>query len=535
MKNNRFNYIRKILSPCVVLSAIAGAATGILISLFKFCSSWVISYSADIYAFVRLNVKYLPLLLFGAAFIGGICALVLKFAPNCKGGGIPTAVAELRGFIKFSWVKNIFILFPSAMLTYIGGVPLGNEGPSVQMGTAVGRGTVKIFSKKNPAWDRYIMTGGACAGFAAATGAPLTGILFAIEEAHRRFSPLLFIAAATAVCTGSAVGQICCKILGIDFAFLDISINTVLSISYIWLPIVIGLVCGGCAVLFTKFYYIIKNFLDNTLKSVSFSIKVILIFVLTAIIGFMLDDCISSGHSLIHELMGGNGIPYMLIIVLLIRAVLLLLTNNVGVTGGLFVPTLTFGAIIGAVLAWCFEKMGVIDTNYHSLMIVIGMVSFLGAASRTPLTAISFAIEAMCGMSNIIFVVIGVTVSFLVIETLGVTAFNDTVIESKIKAEHAGKTPHVIDSNLTVGEGAFVIGKEVRDILWPPTCTVLSVIKNGNSTDGTMLCGDVLHVHYLTYSPNDTARDLFALVGEQNNDTEISMRVEDENEKVPEI
>ncbi len=166
-----------------------------------------------------------------------------------------------------------------------------------------------------------------------------------------------------------------------------------------------------------------------------------LIFVLTAIIGYMLDDCISSGHSLIHELLEGNGIPYILIMVMLIRAVLLLFANNAGITGGLFVPTLTFGAIIGAVLAWCFESVGAIDVKYHSIMIVIGMVAFLAVSSRTPLTAISFAIETMCGMNNIIFVVIGVTVLFLVIETLGVIAFNDTVIESKISAEHFGKKP----------------------------------------------------------------------------------------------
>lgn len=534
MKNNRVNYIRKILSPCVVLSAIAGTATGVLISLFKFCSSLVISYSEDIYSFVRENVRYLPLLLIGAALIGIISALILKFAPNCKGGGIPTAIAELRGAIKFSWIKNIFVLFPSAMLTYLCGVPLGNEGPSVQMGTAVGRGTVKILSKKVPAWDRYIMTGGACAGFAAATGAPLTGILFAFEEAHRRFSPLLFTVAATAVCTGSVTARACCKFLRIDFSFLNISIPATLPVQYIWIPAVIGLVCGICAVLFTKFYYIIKNFLDVTLKEIPFTIKIVLIFVLTAIIGYMLDDCISSGHSLIHELLEGNGIPHILIIVLLMRAILLLLANNAGITGGLFVPTLTFGAIISAVIAWCFESVGAVDTKYHSLMIVIGMVAFLAAASRTPLTAISFALETMCGMNNIIFVVIGVTVSFLVIETLGVTAFNDTVIESKIKAEHSQKTPHVIDSNLTVGEGAFVIGKEIRDILWPPTCTVLSVIKNNKNADTTIAYGDILHVHYLTYSPKDTADSLFDLVGKQTSDIQISMRLEHENENVPE-
>ena len=71
-----------------------------------------------------------------------------------------------------------------SLLSFLMGVPLGNEGPSVQIGTAVGRGTTRIALRKRFAWDRYSMTGGACAGFAVATGAPISGILFAVEEAH---------------------------------------------------------------------------------------------------------------------------------------------------------------------------------------------------------------------------------------------------------------------------------------------------------------------------------------------------------------
>ncbi len=85
-----------------------------------------------------------------------------------------------------------------------------------------------------------------------------------------------------------------------------------------------------------------------------------------------------------------------------------------------------------------------------------------------------------------------------------------------------------------MGEVAFVIGKKIRDILWPPTCTVLSVIKSNKDSDSTMAQRDILHVHYLTYSPKDTADSLFDLVGEQTSDIEISMRFGHENESVPE-
>ena len=74
----------------------------------------------------------------------------------------------------------------NSYIAFFTGLPLGNEGPSVLIGTALGRGTNNLFNR-TPAWDRYVMTGGAAAGFAVATGAPATGIIFALEEVHKRF------------------------------------------------------------------------------------------------------------------------------------------------------------------------------------------------------------------------------------------------------------------------------------------------------------------------------------------------------------
>ncbi|MBO5126537.1 MAG: chloride channel protein, partial [Clostridia bacterium] len=178
MHNSRLTYIKNILLPCLLFSGIAGAGTGVLIFLFKLCAGAVIDLSGDLYASVRETPAFLPLLIGGAALLGLAASVILRKIPDCRGGGIPTAIAIVKGLIPFHWVKSIVFVFTSAMLTYLCGVPLGNEGPSVQMGTAVGRGIVR----KYPAWNRYIMTGGACAGFAAATGSPLTGILFAFEE-----------------------------------------------------------------------------------------------------------------------------------------------------------------------------------------------------------------------------------------------------------------------------------------------------------------------------------------------------------------
>ncbi len=536
MTFKRWNYIKNILFPCLFFSVITGVFTGGVIFLFKLVSTYIIGLSGELYAFVRNEPFYLPLMLTAAGVLGLLSALILKLAPNCRGGGIPTSVALLRGLIRFDWIKSLFLLFISANLSYLGGVPLGNEGPSVQMGTAVGRGTVSVFAKRHRAWDRYIMTGGACAGFAAATGAPLSGIFFAFEEAHRRFTPMIFMVASMTVVAGTVTSRILCTLAEIPVTMFDLSVSQVMPTKLLWTALLVGLVCGVVAILFTKGYRAVGTLLKGKLERLPFTVKVIAVFVLVAIIGFAADAAIGSGHHLTESLLQGNGVWYWLLIIFCVRAILLIFANQIGVSGGLFVPTLSFGAILGAVCAKSLIALGAPITPYYMILVIIGMVAFLGAASRTPLMAIAFSLEALCGLSNILPITLGVTVAYLVIEVMGVPAFSDTVIETKVEQEHQGKPAQIINTYLTVGDDAFVVGKEIRDILWPPTCVVLSIDKRHEHGHGGygIGAGDVLHIHYQTHDPKQTLAELEALVGEQKNNVQFHMHLGDESHQVPE-
>ena len=538
MQNNHTNYIKNILLPCLLFSGITGILTALLIFAFRTAASAAIEASSALFAYVRTNPRLIPLLLGGAILIGLFAALILRVAPNCRGGGIPTAVAILRGRISFYWLKSILLLFPSAILSFLGGMPLGNEGPSVQMGTAVGRGTVRCFAKKNRAWDRYIMTGGACAGFSAATGAPITGILFAVEEAHQRFSPMIFMAASMSVISSSAFMQLLCDLTGTSTKLFNLTIDTVLPLRFIWVALTVGVICGICAILFTKFYSLGRRLIVEKLEKIPFTLKVVVVFAAVALIGIASDYCIGSGHHLIDLLLEGPGVWYLLILYFCVRAIFLVLANNIGITGGLFVPSLAFGAIIGSLCASALIGLGLLPQEYYIVIVTLGMASFLAASSRTPITAVTFAAEVLCGLSNIIPVIMGVTVSFLVIETVGVTAFNDIVIEGKIEEEHQKKKPRIIDTYMTVKPGSFVVGKEIRDILWPPTCVILSVdkshAKDPNHSTGIGE-GDLLHMHYQTYDPKETQGLLEALVGTQKKKAPASMHPGSEKHHVPDL
>ena len=519
-------HIKEKLLPLLVFPFVVGALTGVVIFAFKLASSLVIERSERIYAFVRENPKYLPGLVLGVIIVGVMSALLLKYFKECRGGGIPTAVASIRGLIPMKWAQGVFALFGSALLTYTAGVPLGNEGPSVQIGAAVGKGASGLFGKKNRAWERYNMTGGACSGFAIATGAPLSGIIFAMEEAHRRFSPTIFIVAATSVISGTVTADILSFVFKVDTTFFDFTIDKLLPFKYLWVAAIIGILCGISANLLTKLYHYIRNVAKTSKVKIPFSANIVIIFAITAVLGFISADFVGSGHSLIEKIIEGHAVWYVILIAFIIRAVLMILANSGGVSGGLFVPTLAFGAMISSVLTDGLIAVGLVDSQYYVIFIVVGMASFLSSSSRIPLTALAFSAEALCGATNILPVVVGVATSYFVAEIMGRLSFADTVIEAKTAKEHANKTPVVVDSHMRVQPGAFVIGMEIRDILWPPTCAILSIHRaeeHHTHHAEALFEGDLIHLHYQTYDTAETLELLTRILGEQPEDDQAKI------------
>lgn len=533
MQKYHSHYIKNLLIPCLVFSVITGIASSLFVVAFKIASGYVVGLSERIYEKVRLAPRLLPLLIGGALLMGLVASLIITFSHSCRGGGIPTSIAAIRGIVNFNWIKSIFFLPVSALITFLVGVPLGTEGPCVQMGTAIGDGVIQLVGgKKHRGWRRYMMVGGAASGFALATGSPITALMFSMEELHKTFSPLLFSVVSVSVIVSQLTSHLLAT-LGIGTtALFAIDLLPTLSLNRIYIPIIIGLICGVCAILFIKLYNLVDAFVKNKLKALSVKIKLPVIFALVALVGFFSSKILGSGHRLIEHLIGDHRpetetLWYLLILFFLLRAMFMMVSNTAGVTGGIFLPTLAFGAILGRICAELCISLHLIGEEYYALLVVIGMVSFLGASMRIPVTACLFAFEALGGEHNILLLTAAVTAAFLTVEVSGLSDFTSTVIKSKAHAIHKGKMPHVIEVPLTVYKGSFVIDKDIRDILWPASCTMLSIERGPNKTNKVGIAeGDILTVHYTTYDPVATANEFEVLVGDQCEEIDRIMRPE---------
>ena len=520
--NKYKNYFINLIFPAVIFGSVTGILTAVVITLYKLCAKHVIAASEAGYHFLRENLLWvIPVLavLVGVAFL---FTWIYRRAPHLMGGGIPTSIGMLRGILPCRWISNLVGLFFMSLTSFLIGVPLGNEGPSVQMGAAVGQGSVRTMAKKHRAWNRYSMTGGACAGFSIATGAPISGVLFAIEEAHQRISPMILIVAATSVLAGGITTDILAPLFSVSTSLFPKLDLITLHAKDIWIPLAVGIVMGLFAVLFLRYYTVVSALWKKKLKSVPLAWKIFSVFALTVLFGLISYSFISTGHELILHLFEARQTLLMLLLILVVRSTLTLFANTNGITGGIFLPLLTLGAVAASVMGQIFSHLFGLGEPYYVLIMVLGITGCIAGMMKMPLTAIVFAVEALSCYDNILYVIIVAVTAFIITEIFGAHSINDTVLEDRAHAQNEGKEFRVIDTFVTVQPGAFAVGKQIRDIFWPRNLFVLSVQhgkKHGAEVDEhggkEIREGDILHVRYSTYEEEKTAEELMDIVGEQ--------------------
>lgn len=156
------------------------------------------------------------------------------------------------------------------------------------------------------------------------------------------------------------------------------------------------------------------------------------------------------------------------------------------------------------------------------------MYSFLRSSSFFPwaslsiiytLTACVFAVEALSGIHNVLPIVIATTVALLIAESSGIEDLTDKMIHATLHKITKDKKPFDVEATLTVNRNAFIVGKELRDVLWPNFCVVVAFNRAKPSKNHAVISeGDIITVRYVTYDPAATARELKDLLGEQSED-----------------
>jgi len=332
--------------------------------------------------------------------------LVTKYSPFARGSGIPqvSAAIELSN-PKHNYKVNlllslrvVFIKIVSSLIMVFGGGVIGREGPTIQI-------SASIFKKINdllPAWypkisKRNMIVTGAAAGLAAAFNTPLGGIVFTIEELTKTH----FSFFKSALLTGVIIAGLTALIFLGPYLYLGSpqldGITSWVIIDIIPLAIITGIAGSGMGVVIL---YIFKK--ENALKK-NYE-KVIFVAIsglIIAAFAILIDSkTFGSGKEIMVSTLFTNQ-KHLEWYMPILRVLGSIVSFSTGASGGIFAPSLSAGASIGAVFAELFHLSNP-ETN---LIILCGMTGFLTSITRSPFTSSILVLE-MTNSHNIIFYIL---------------------------------------------------------------------------------------------------------------------------------
>ena len=408
------------------------------------------------------------------AVLGLLIDWITKWEVDSSGSGIPQVYAEVKGHMEANWAKVLFSKIVAGVMTALGGLSLGPEGPSVQIGGMAGKGVARLFKGSKTDELRLILVGSAV-GITAAFNAPLAGVLFVMEEINHGFDKtLIFIALVSAI-----VSDFISKSIFGQSTVLTFPINNIPLENY-WILIVLGIVIGVIGYVYNIGMIKSSDFV-NSLKIPS-QLKFVAVFIISGVVALTIPQISDGGHFMMDML--GVAIPSLgvLVLLLVLKYLFSMFSFSSGAPGGIFLPILVLGAYTGAIFGSVVVPALGMEHVLIYKFIVISMAGFFAATVRSPITGIVLIAE-MCGSTeSLVAMIIVSLIAYVVPTILGnepiYESLYDRLLLNKNREFVKKPSKHVL-SEYVVPLDCDYINFKIKDIPFPKNAIVVSVIRNG--------------------------------------------------------
>ncbi len=457
-------------------AALVGLCSGLVASAFRMTLS-----GADVLRSLMLEWShrfpafgFLFPVLIGAVGASFSVLLVRNFAPDAKGSGIPHLKAVLHRFRVMRWSRVLPVKFIAGTIALGSGLALGREGPSVQMGGAVGD-AVSNWLKVPPRERRTLMAAGAGAGLAAAFNAPLSGLTFVLEEVQRDFHPIVFAAAFVA----SIVADIVARLLTGSAPVFFVPSYAAPPIGSLLLFAILGALAGLTGVLFNHSLIGMMN-LFGRLQGRSKLSAVGFVGAVIGAAGWFAPEVVGGGHALAELTLAGELALVAVPVWFLVRFLFTTASYGTGAAGGIFAPLLVLGALLGLGIGQICHAIAPEIAPEPGVFAVVGMAAYFTAIVRAPLTGILLIVEMTGSYEQMLPLLMSCFCAYAVAEGLKSLPIYEALLERDLAADSkvlSLRQPTVVD--LEVEPGAPFEGKEVRSLGLSPGCVLVRCLAGG--------------------------------------------------------
>jgi len=403
----------------VIAALIVGILAGLAASLLK-----AITHHIEEFLQTGFHWQYKYYLYFFFPFIG-ILLSVMYVRRFIRKGKFETGLTPLIYTIsrKSSKVEphNIYSQIITAALTVGFGGSTGLEAPIVTSGGGIGS-VVGRFLGLSYRETTMLLACGAAAGIAGAFNSPIAGIVFAIEILLPEFTIPAFIPLLLASATAAVVARLFYNEQLFFLVTEGWKMNAL--IYYVLLAVVIGFF----SIYFTK----VNSFIKSSFYKIKNPYKKVVIGgLMLGVLVFLFPTLYGEGYITIKNLLGGNytalltnsifsgysSLPWVIILFTVVtifaKSAATLITLGAGGNGGIFAPSLIMGGLMGFVVAFTINTLGIAHLNVANF-IVAGMAASLSAIMHAPLTGIFLIAEITGGYVLMVPLMITSAISYLI-------------------------------------------------------------------------------------------------------------------------
>jgi len=388
----------------LLLAVIIGLFSGLAVVLFRIAIDWVrLEFLGSALAPPSWRVLVAPCL-------GGlvVAALVIHVFPRVRGSGVnqtKAAVYIYDGLVPFNTVIGKFLTCALAIGT---GQSLGPEDPSLQMGagiaSALGR-RLRLSREK----VRMIAPVGAAAGLAAAFNAPISAVIFVLEEVIGRWTAGVLGAVVLAAVSSVVVSR---WFLG-EQALFGIPTYHLVHPAELLAYAALGVIGGFASLGFVKLVGSVRPRL-KAFPRWSRYLQPAVAGLLIGVIALRLPQVMGAGYEFIDQAMHDQFAWRMLVLLAACKILATSLSFVSGAPGGMFAPTLFIGAMLGAAVGSIERHFFPWLTGSIGAYALVGMGTLFAAFLRAPLTSVFMVLEVSGNYSIILPVMISNTIAYII-------------------------------------------------------------------------------------------------------------------------
>ena len=428
--------------------------------------------------------------------LGALAWLVsrlVSWEPLISGSGIPQLEGEMAGKLEQKWYRVLPAKFLGGFLCLLGGLALGREGPSIQLGAMAGKGISRGLDRGKTE-EKFLLTCGAGAGLSAAFHAPLAGVMFSLEEVHKNFSVSALLSVMTASLTADFLAT---AVLGTDSIF-QFAITRELPVHFYWMVLGLGVILGVLGAFYNWFTLKVQSLYDRAtfLNSTG---KILIPFFCAGVLGFTAPELLGSGHDLIEKLTSVDMLLGTAVFLLVGRFLFSAVSFGSGAPGGIFFPLLVLGGYMGGIFAMAGIRLWGLDPVFLNNFVLLAMAGYFAAVVRAPLTGIILIFEMTGTLTQMLSLSVVSIVAYVTATLLGSRPIYESLLD-RLLLRRGEKPPKEQGEKMlmhfAVSRGSRIEDLTIGEVRWPENCLLVAVERGSQEIiprgKTRLLAGDVI-------------------------------------------